>query len=118
MSTTHSYPSQKAIPLADGTIDLVARRFGVLADPLRLRLIRALFPGERSVSALVIETGSTQANVSRHLRMLMLAGVIDRRKEGLQVFYTISDPSIKPLCEIVCGTLERQLRSQAEAFTP
>jgi len=118
MSTTHSDPSQRVFPLADGTIDLVARRFGVLADPLRLRLIRALFNGEKSVSTLVNETGNTQANVSRHLRMLMLSGVINRRKQGLQVFYTISDPSIKPLCELVCGTLERQLRSQAEAFTP
>ncbi len=98
--------------LNDGAIELVARRFGVLAEPARLRLIRALFDGEKHVTALVAATGGTQANVSRHLQTLTTAHVLARRKEGLQVFYRISDPTIPQLCELVCGSLEKTLSQQ------
>lgn len=98
-------------------IERVARRFAVLAEPMRLRLLQALFTGEKSVGLLVEETGGTQTNVSRHLQTLLHEQVISRRKEGLQVFYAIADPSIRGLCEQVCGTLKRQIAHQAEALT-
>lgn len=104
--------------LNEATIELVARRFAVLAEPMRLRLIHALFAGEKSATALIQETGGTQTNVSRHLQTLVHANVLARRKDGLQVFYTIADPSVGPLCELVCGTLKQQLTTQARAFTP
>ncbi|MBS0664089.1 MAG: helix-turn-helix transcriptional regulator [Verrucomicrobia bacterium] len=94
----------------------IARRFAVLAEPMRLRLLQSLFEGEMSVNELVEVTGGTQANVSRHLQTLAHAHLVSRRKEGLQVFYTISDPSIFRLCELVCGSLEQQLAQQAGAF--
>src|SRR6185369_3787946 len=50
-------------PLSDDALDLIARRFAVLAEPMRLRLIHALFAGEQNVTALVELTGGTQANV-------------------------------------------------------
>ncbi len=106
----------KKVPLSDAALELVARRFAVLAEPMRLRLIQALFEGEKHVNALTEETGGTQANVSRHLQTLTQAHVLSRRKEGLQVFYAISDPSIYKLCELVCGSLEKQYSKQAEAF--
>lgn len=95
---------------------MVARRFAVLAEPMRLRLIEALFDGERNVTELVEATGGTQANVSRHLQTLTAAHILARRKEGLQVFYRIADPSIVKLCELVCGSLEKSASAQAEAF--
>jgi ArsR family transcriptional regulator len=95
----------KHSPLSEEALELVARRFAVLAEPMRLRLIQALFDGERNVSDLVEATGGTQANVSRHLQTLTAAHVLSRRKEGLQVFYEIADPSIFKLCELVCGSL-------------
>ena len=61
-------------------------------------------------------TGGTQTNVSRHLQTLTQANVLARRKEGLQVFYSISDPSIFKLCELVCGSLEKQFTRQAGEF--
>lgn len=97
-------------------MELIARRFAVLSEPMRLRLLHALFEGEKPVSALVALTGGTQANVSRHLQTLATAGVLARRKEGLQVFYSISDPSIYKLCDLVCGSLEKQIAKQAGAF--
>lgn len=87
---------------------MIARRFAVLSEPLRLRLLHALIGGEKSVGALVKATGGTQANISRHLQTLADAGLVRRRKEGLQVFYAVADPSIFELCELVCGSLEKQ----------
>jgi DNA-binding transcriptional ArsR family regulator len=118
MLSTPKCAEPDAMPLNDAAIELVARRFAVLAEPMRLRLLQALFQGEKSVTALIHETGGTQTNISRHLQTLMHANVLTRRKEGLQVYYAIADPSIAPLCELVCGTLKRQLTNQVEAFTP
>ena len=106
----------KKVPLSDEALELVARRFAVLAEPMRLRLLQALFNGELNVNALVEETGGTQANVSRHLQTLTHAHILSRRKEGLQVFYAIADPTIFKLCELVCGSLEKQLTKQAESL--
>ncbi|HVU35068.1 MAG TPA: metalloregulator ArsR/SmtB family transcription factor [Opitutaceae bacterium] len=102
--------------LSEEALELVAHRFSVLAEPMRLKLVHALFDGEKSVNALVEATGGTQANVSRHLQTLMQAHILSRRKEGLQVFYSIADPSIFKLCDLVCGSLEKQLSKQAGVF--
>src|ERR1022692_4185827 len=104
-------------PLSKDALELVAHRFAVLSEPMRLRLIHALFGGEMSVNALVGETGGTQANISRHLQVLAQANVLARRKDGLQVFYSIADPSIFRLCDLVCGSLEKQFSRKAGAFT-
>jgi ArsR family transcriptional regulator len=106
----------KQLPLSDDALELVARRFAVLAEPMRLRLIQALFDGEKNVNTLVAATDGTQANVSRHLQTLTQAHILARRKEGLQVFYSIADPSIYKLCELVCGSLEKHLAKQAGMF--
>ncbi|MDI1318609.1 MAG: metalloregulator ArsR/SmtB family transcription factor [bacterium] len=106
----------RRIPLNDQSIEIVARRFAVLAEPMRLRLIQSLFDGEKNVTELTALTGGTQANISRHLQTLIAAHVLDRRKEGLQVFYRIADPSIAKLCDLVCGSLEKSLSRQAAHF--
>jgi DNA-binding transcriptional ArsR family regulator len=103
-------------PLSEDALQLVAQRFAVLAEPMRLRLIQALFDGERNVTELVAATGGTQANVSRHLQTLTAAHILARRKEGLQVFYRIADPTIPKLCELVCGSLEKTLTRQVAHF--
>lgn len=97
-------------------MELVARRFAVLAEPMRLKLVHALFDGEKSVNTLVAELGATQGNISRHLQTLTQANVLQRRKQGLQVFYSIADPTIFRLCELVCGSLEKTLTKQAGMF--
>lgn len=102
--------------LTEDALDQIARRFSALSEPMRLRLIHALFDGEKSVNTLVELSGGTQANVSRHLQHLASAGVLARRKEGLQVFYAIGDETIFDLCELVCGSLEKQAAKQAKVF--
>ena len=103
-------------PLNEEALQLVAQRFAVLAEPMRLRLIQALFEGEKNVGELVAATDGTQANVSRHLQTLTAAHILSRRKEGLQVYYRIADPTIPRLCEVVCGAIEKQLTRQAATF--
>ncbi len=103
----------KHTPLNDEALEQVARRFAVLAEPMRLRLIQALFDGEKNVTELVKATAGTQANVSRHLQTLVAGHILARRKDGLQVFYRISDPTIPKLCELVCGSLNKSLTRQA-----
>lgn len=103
--------------LSDEALGLVARRFAILSEPMRLRLLHSLIDGEKSVNTLVEATGGTQANVSRHLQTLADAGLVRRRKEGLQVFYSVADPSIFELCELVCGSLEKQLAQRASIFS-
>jgi ArsR family transcriptional regulator len=117
MSTPESSEGTKLAPaLNAAAIDLVARRFAVLGEQMRLHLIHALFPGEQSVHDLIRETGGTQTNVSRHLQTLMHAGILTRRKEGIQVFYRLADPSIGPLCDLVCGSLKQRLSEQVGAL--
>ena len=108
----------RQLPLNDQALEIVARRFAVLAEPMRLRLIQALFDGEKNVTELVEATEGTQANISRHLQTLIAAHMLDRRKEGLQVYYRISDPNIPKLCQLVCGGLEKSLTRQAAHFSP
>ena len=118
MSSPDSVPCEliKARPLSPGSLDQVARRFAVLGEPTRLRLLQTLFDGEKNVHTLVALTGGTQANVSRHLQTLTAAGLLRRRKEGLEVFYAIADPSIFRLCELVCGSLEQEHLAAARVF--
>jgi ArsR family transcriptional regulator len=94
------------------TLELVAERFRVLGDPLRLRLLQAMGTGELSVSELVTNTSTSQANVSKHLGMLLRAGLIRRRKEGLRVFYAPADPSVFKICDLVCGSLQDRLAKE------
>jgi DNA-binding transcriptional ArsR family regulator len=93
----------------DRTLEMVAERFRVLGDPLRLRLLQAMGTGELSVGELVTHTATSQANVSKHLGMMLRAGLIRRRKEGLKVFYAPADPSVFKICDLVCGSLQDRL---------
>jgi len=95
---------------------MIAARFKALSEPTRLKLIIALEHGEKNVTELMEAVGTTQTNTSRHLQHLTESGILDRRKEGLNVFYFIADQTIFELCEHVCGSLERRFESQQRAF--
>jgi DNA-binding transcriptional ArsR family regulator len=100
-------------PLPDALVELIARRFRVLGEPSRIRLLDHLRDGEQSVSDLAIELGAGQQNTSKHLSVLADAGVLARRKHGNHVYYRIVDDSVLGLCEQVCGSLERQVQTLA-----
>lgn len=95
-------------PLPDELIELIAQRFRVIGEPMRIKMLDALHDGELTVGELVERTGSTQQNVSKHLGVLHGAGIVVRRKEGNFVKYSIGDDTIFALCELVCGGLRDQ----------
>jgi DNA-binding transcriptional ArsR family regulator len=102
--------------LNPGNLDYVATRFRILGVPLRLQILSELAEGERTVSELVEATGSTQPNVSKHLTTLLAHHLVKRDKRGNCAYYSVADPAIFELCEIVCGNLERSLEEQRRAF--
>jgi DNA-binding transcriptional ArsR family regulator len=105
MSTQSEIPH----PLPEPLIELVAQRFRVLGEPMRIRLLDRLRAGEATVGELQQELGVSQQNVSKHLGILRDAGMVSRVKRGNHTVYSISDPGVFELCEQVCGGVRRQL---------
>ena len=96
-------------PLPDPLIDVVTRRFRVLGEPMRIKLLDHLRDGEATVTELQAAVGASQQNVSKHLGILHSAGMVSRTKRGTHILYAISDPIVFELCDLVCGGLRRQL---------
>ena len=109
-------PSQD--PLPEPLIDLVAQRFRVLGEPMRIKLLDRLRDGEATVGELRDALGASQQNVSKHLGILHAAGMVSRTKHGTQAVYAISDPSVFELCDQVCGGVRRQLRDLEAILQP
>jgi DNA-binding transcriptional ArsR family regulator len=99
----------------------VAAYFQALSEPARLRLLNLLRERRRSVGELAEATGYSTANVSRHLALLAQHGVLARESEGTSVYYSIADPAIYQLCDLVCDNLARRFErtaAQRAAFAP
>jgi DNA-binding transcriptional ArsR family regulator len=79
----------------------VARYFGVLGEPTRLRILHALCQDEKCVNDIIQATGLAQANASRHLGLMYQAGMLSRRRDGTQIFYKVADPMYIELCRTV-----------------
>ena len=101
-------------PLPDDLIELIARRFRVLAEPTRIKLLDLLRGREASVQELTDAIGSTQQNVSKHLGVLRQEGIVGRAKRGNYSYYSIADEGVFALCEDVCGGLAEQVESLRE----
>lgn len=102
--------------LSPELIDLIADRFKALAEPARLQILNALKEGELTVTDLVEETGLGQANVSKHLQILLGAGFVARRKDGLYVRYRLADRDVFTLCDIMCGRLAQDVNARRKAL--
>ena len=107
---------KKRKELTEEVLEMIAARFRVLAEPMRLKILHNLGEEEMSVGELVEATDASQANVSKHLALLLDAGLVSRRKEGLNVFYRIADATIFDLCEVVCTSLGERLAAQQSAI--
>jgi len=90
-------------------VELIAQRFRVLAEPMRIKLLDQLREGPSTVQRLTETTGASQQNASKHLQVLHAAGMVTRAKRGNFVSYEIADPSVFELCEMVCGGIHRQI---------
>jgi DNA-binding transcriptional ArsR family regulator len=111
--------NQSAIPhpLPEPLVDLIARRFRVLGEPTRIRLLDLLREHDATVTELHEALGASQQNVSKHLGVLLQAGIVRRTKQGTSARYAIADDGVFALCEDVCGGLRRQL-AELDALLP
>ncbi len=114
MSTLPAIPH----PLPEPVVELVAQRFRVLGEPMRIKLLDRLRAGDATVSELQRALGASQQNISKHLGILHAAGMVARTKDGNHVRYSISDPSLFVLCDQVCGGVRRRLQELEAALAP
>ena len=91
----------------------VASYFQALSEPTRLQILNLLRQQERNVGELAQLCGFTAANVSRHLALLTQHGLVARESRGTSVYYSIADPSVYQLCDLVCGNIARQFERNA-----
>jgi DNA-binding transcriptional ArsR family regulator len=102
----------RPIPMA--LAEMIAERMRVIADPNRIRILDQLRDGELSVTELTERLGTSQQNVSKHLGILLAAGIVARRKQGTSAFYSVADQGVFDLCEQICGGIQSRLSDLAE----
>ena len=96
-------------PLPDALVELIAQRFRVIGEPMRIRLLDALRDGPLTINELTEALGASQQNVSKHVGVLAAAGIVGREKDGNRVRCFIADESVFELCELVCGGMRQQV---------
>ncbi|MEI7782816.1 MAG: metalloregulator ArsR/SmtB family transcription factor [Betaproteobacteria bacterium] len=100
-----SYPAESdglVLAQSDEVFEKAAEVFRLMAAPMRLRIISSLCQGEKNVSELLAEVDTTQPNMSQHLNTLYQAGVVDKRRDGVQIYYRIVNQQVVQLCRAVC----------------
>lgn len=102
--------------MTEAVLNQVADYFKVLSEVSRLQVLCSLKDKAKNVTEIMTETGLGQANVSKHLKILTQAGMVQRQPQGVQVYYHISDPTILPMCELVCQGLHNRLQIQLREF--
>lgn len=96
-------------PLPPALAELIAERLRIIGDPNRIRILDLLRDGELTVGQISARLGTSQQNTSKHLTMLLNAGIVSRRKHGTSAFYAVADEGVYSLCEQVCGSVALQL---------
>ena len=98
------------------SLEKIANFFKVFAEPTRLAILQFLRNGAAPVNDIVAALPTSQANVSKQLKVLHEADLLDREQRGNQVFYSISEELVFELCEIVCDKLNRQAKAEGSVY--
>jgi DNA-binding transcriptional ArsR family regulator len=101
---------------SDELLNRIADVLKAMADSTRLKILHSLHQGERCVSEILENVGGSQANVSKHLSVLKRAGLVDCRRQGLNVFYRIIDEGVFTICRNVCDSLESRIDREHQAI--
>lgn len=104
------------LAMSDGQVEEAARLFGMLSEPARLYLLRALMGGRAHVGQLVEATGMKQGTVSKHLGILRESRFVSRQREGAYVYYEIADPVLYDLCALMCLRIQKDVEGQVQRF--
>ena len=103
-------------PVSTDVVQQVAAYFSILSEPMRLKILNLLRDGEKCVQDLVEATATSQANVSKHLKVMMQAGILSRRAEGTAAYYSVTDDLTYELCTLVCDRLATRIEEQAKSI--
>jgi len=107
MNPVDSLPTPAHPRFNRASFTLLADTFRAFADPTRLALLRELLEGPKTVNELFNAVGTTQANISRQLKLLHKAGLLNRKQSGLFVSYSISDPLVLEICNMACRKIKQ-----------
>lgn len=102
-------PKPKANSPKKALFEQFARLAKAMASANRLELLEILAQGEHSVESLSLASGMSLANTSHHLQVLREGGLVEPRKEGVQVFYRLKDEEIPALLTVMGNIAERQI---------
>ncbi len=94
-------------------IQRASELFSILSEASRLLLLQALMSGPKTVTELIEESGMKQGNVSKQLGILHSARLVSRQRDGNFVYYSISEPMIFNLCNLVCEAIREQVKRDA-----
>ena len=98
----------------DRVFESAAELFGLLATPVRLKIISAVCQQEKNVSELLAMIDTTQPNMSQHLATLYRSGILSKRREGTQIYYRLQSERVALLCRAVCTQVAIELDSDTE----
>jgi ArsR family transcriptional regulator len=84
-----------------------------LANPKRLEIINALREGEFTATQLLEKMRISKANLSQHMSILIQKGVVISRREGINVFYKLSDERIMNACDLMRDVLFKRLEENS-----
>lgn len=115
-ATREKYMGSRKNLLTDEMIGAVAAKFRLLGEPARLKLLHRLEGGECAVNELAVAIGSSQPNASRHLNALFDGGLLNRRRDGSNIYYSIADPIVIKLCATVCDSIRTGIRDKLKAL--
>ncbi len=87
-----------------------------LAQPMRLKILDVLKDGEKCVCKIYPAVGGEQSNISRHLTLMKKAGILNCRKEGLMVFYSVRNPKVFEILRLVKDLLRSQVKETHKAL--
>jgi len=108
---------QKKKMMSDPQVEEAARLFGILSDSSRLKLLRALMTEPLTVSELIEATRMKQGNVSKHLGVLLSARFVAREREGNFARYSLSDPKVYDLCDLMCKRIAEDAHQRIRDLT-
>ena len=97
-------------PIPADLAEMIAARLRIIGDPTRIRILDLLRDGgELAVTTITERLETSQQNVSKHLGILLQAGIVARRKDGTSSYYRVTDRTVFGLCEQVCGGIQSRL---------
>jgi DNA-binding transcriptional ArsR family regulator len=96
--------------------ELQAEVIQALAHPIRLAIVDLLRGGEVCVCDIAVAVGAERSNVSRHLAMMLKAGIVHTRRDGLKVYYSLRTPCVLDFMACATRTLEHDLRERTRVL--